>query len=132
MYDKMKAEELEQQRLININQNQPPSTATILRTTEHFEAACVACAKLGLWREALGIYNEVVEIEANGNRKDVSVTENLVLSLIGSCVRAARMRRKQKFTEEDQRKSLDAVREILEGLEQNHGLGLESRYINPL
>jgi len=131
MYDKMKAEESEQQHLINIKERHP-STATVLRITEHFEAASVACSKLGLWREALGIYHEVDEIETNGNRKDVTVTENLILSLVGSCVRASRMRRKQKFSEAEQREPLDAVKEILKGLRQNHGLDLKSRHVNPL
>jgi len=127
IYDKMKAEELEQQQLVR-NKQHHPSTATILRTTEHFEAASVACAKLGLWREALGIYREIVDMGTNGGRKDLDVTDNLMLSLVGACVRAARMRRKQGFAADEQRAPLDAVRDILVRLEVEHGIPLRSSH----
>jgi len=131
MYDKMKAEELEQQHQIQTKQRHP-STATILRTTEHFEAASVAYAKLGLWREVLGIYREIVEKSTIGGRDDLAITDNLILSIVRACVRAAKMRKKQKFNEKEQRAPLDAVKDILDGLEVNHGISLESRHINPL
>ena len=37
----------------------PPPPPPVTRTTAHHEGAMVACAKLGLWREAFRIYDEV-------------------------------------------------------------------------
>jgi hypothetical protein len=48
-------------------QKSPSSRLLINRTNVHFEGALVACAKLGLWREALGIYKDVMAKQGQAN-----------------------------------------------------------------
>lgn len=124
VYDKMKAEEAQQ--TYSATQRYPGTS--IRRSMEHFEAALVACAKLGLWREALGIYREIVENEHK--RRDLTITDNVILSLVGACVRAAKMRQKQNWSIDEQRAPLDSVRDIL--LDENQDIKIGSIHINRL
>jgi len=60
MYEKMKVLEEEGTKSPGSG---AASALKIKRSNIHYEGALQACAKLGLWREALGIYKEVVENE---------------------------------------------------------------------
>ena len=89
------------------------SKILIARHVLHFEAALVSCAKLGLWREALSIYNDVLEIMKRQEEKGMNfntvsyvqtvdgsavkrripkviVTDNMILSIVKACVRGSK------------------------------------------
>lgn len=65
----------------------------IRRTSAHHEAALVATSKLGMWEEALRIYRSVDGSLSSGAASTVGegskVTDNMILSVIGACVRAS-------------------------------------------
>ncbi|GFH61059.1 hypothetical protein CTEN210_17535 [Chaetoceros tenuissimus] len=56
-YNKMRDVEIEQARATS------PSKLKIRRQSIHFHGALVACSKLGLWREAVTIYEEMKHIQ---------------------------------------------------------------------
>ncbi len=68
----------------------------IRRTSAHHEAALVATSKLGMWEEAMRIYrvvegsssSSVAAGESSGG-KGSNVTDNMILSVVGACVRAS-------------------------------------------
>jgi hypothetical protein len=68
------------------------------RTSAHHEAALVAASKLGMWEEALRIYREVEgwspspPPSGGGGEGGVSVTDNMILSVIGACVRGSKVK----------------------------------------
>mmetsp|Transcript_14480 Transcript_14480/g.17609 ORF Transcript_14480/g.17609 Transcript_14480/m.17609 type:complete len:493 (-) Transcript_14480:18-1496(-) len=72
-YNKMKKVELQQRE--DMEKGIVDGKITIQRQVPHFEAALVACAKLGLWREALVIYKEVVDFE--NQRKEASSSSSM-------------------------------------------------------
>ena len=123
-YNKMKSIEENQKEEMNQNNGNGKisSKIVIMRHTVHYEAALVSCAKLGLWREALNIYNEVVDhMEYQKNMKignissklsyvqtvdntmvrkftpKIVVTDNMILSIVSACVRGS----KAKFDQFD-------------------------------
>ncbi len=66
----------------------------VRRTWAHHEAALVAASKLGMWEEAMRIYRVVegssVAGEAlEGGGEGGTVTDNMILSVVGACVRAS-------------------------------------------
>mmetsp|Transcript_23001 Transcript_23001/g.32404 ORF Transcript_23001/g.32404 Transcript_23001/m.32404 type:complete len:252 (+) Transcript_23001:332-1087(+) len=96
------------------------STRGISRDIVHHEAALVACAKLGLWKDALVIFNEVVSTKkhsnaanAPSNRNEVKVTDNMVFSLVSACVRGSKAGKKADLTLEERREPLDALEKVL-------------------
>jgi hypothetical protein len=77
-----------------------------LGLTIHYEGALTACAKLGMWERALGIYQTAETREAVLRKKlsaaskakprlAVQVNDNMVMSLLRACVRASRQRQRQ-------------------------------------
>ncbi|CAB9522114.1 expressed unknown protein [Seminavis robusta] len=112
----------------------------VQRTNLHHEGALVACAKLGLWKKAIAIYKTVQEEERQSRIPNTSVfvTENMVLSLIRACVRASKQHQLQDTDEtelktlEERRAPLDACLEILLEMEEQHGLPLVARHVNPI
>ena len=105
----------------------------VQRTNVHHEGALVACAKLGLWQKAMQIYRDVEEQqERPTSYQKVFVTDNMVLSLIRSCVVASRAPGASKKTAEERRLPLDACLEVLLEMEDKHGLPLVARHLNPL
>ncbi len=112
-YNKMKAIEEEQS-----TGNGSSSKIVIMRHVLHYEAALVSCAKLGLWREALNIFQEVEDkmekqklqsttianaaMETSSTttapttmkRKTskIIVTDNMILSIISACVRGSKIK----------------------------------------
>jgi len=104
----------------------------VQRNNIHYEGALVACAKLGLWQKALYIYNEVEEKQRANNMPKVFVTDNMVLSLIRSCVLASRVTDGGTRTVEERRASLDACLTVLLDMESKHKLPLVARHLNPL
>jgi len=154
-FKKMKGEEEEEIRAMlhmikNGIDNGKPRKLYMRREIVHFEGALVACSKLGLWEDALGIYNEVEKLSLKGKKikKDVVkrrlVTDNMVLSTITACVRASRgmkmsddvipeFRDTEEVEQRQKRKiPLDAARDILSRIEENHNIPVVSRHINPL
>jgi hypothetical protein len=146
-----------------------PNFGQIQRSNVHHEGAMQACAKLGLWQRALEIYHFVYEQEMKEerhsqrtqdnpqkakrqrNEKDekrtsIYVTDDMVLSLVRSTVRASRMRNRQKRKSDDpplspeqeeqeaalRRIPLDTAFEILSTLPEDHNIPLAAYYLNPL
>jgi hypothetical protein len=129
--------------------------------TTHYEGALTACAKPGMWEHAFGIYHKAVDREATLRNKlsaaskakprlAVRVNDNMIMSLLGACVRASRQRKvvqapddadadqavsgssRTRQVQEQQRIPLDAMVEILQEMETRHGLTLTARHLNPV
>lgn len=122
--------------------------------TIHYEGALTACSKLGMWERALEMYHDVEEREAairqklpsaakEDRRLVIQVTDTMVMSLIRACVRACRNHSLARSDDDNvpvdhqtmvdqQRKPLDAMVVILQGLEQKHSLALQARHMNPI
>ena len=65
----------------------------VKRSTAHHEAALVAASKLGLWEEALLIYQNVEKASLGSNNTAATrITDNMVLSLVKASVRASRVK----------------------------------------
>jgi len=173
IYGKMREIELEQeeQRMIiprgdnsnhddeMVGENIDPYR--IQRTTEHFEAALVACAKLGLFREAMKIYQEVLDKVAAKRAKTtmevedtVLLTDSLKIKKSKTEVIAAKRKyvdttrvrvtqnmilslikacvRQRSINEDERIHSLDLVRCVLESLTEKHGVTVEATMVNPI
>jgi len=194
----MKQLELDQRSEIENNGGVLSSSKMVIRRhVVHFEAALVSCSKLGLWREALSIYDDVLSVVeeqrvvqqqiakreslgggmSNSNsvgyvfvktsdatttstvRRKVPriiVTDNMILSIVAACVRGSKRKNiissdvgtvnskgnsntknnKNNIDKEEERKirrePLDAARNILLSMEEQHNILLVSRHINPL
>lgn len=98
----------------------------IEQTAVHHEGAMLACAKLGLWKEALQIYLSVEK----QNKKEI--TDNMILSLIKACVRGCKKLDGEEHSLEERRIPLDEAFKVLETIDENHGIPLVSRHLNPL
>lgn len=117
----------------HLQQHSDQTKLKVPRTNSHHEGALVACAKLGLWKKALQIYQGVEKQQRNqGMYTKVSITDNMVLSLIRACVRRARDLENVGKTVQERRAPLDACTEILLAMEEHHGLPLVARHLNPL
>ena len=152
MYDKMRSIELEQEGEGYNSYASGSKKLLIRRDNAHFEAALVACAKLGLWREAIKIYNEMQEIQnqqqrdeeqsattstpSRASRKAIEVNEYVILSVIKACARGMRYRVKdreyQGFTMQQKRHPLDSARNILQSIEEKYGIRPKSMHVNAL
>lgn len=151
-YDKMRIIEREQEERERIKRESGEGVGgvsgsgrkrlVIRRTTPHHEAAMVSCAKLGLWREAIRIYEEITGRRNHSRDEDalqlkaaVGVTENLVLALVRACVRGSKVKGRvveEEPTVDDRRAPLDKARGVLLSLQKEHGMLLEPRHVNPL
>ena len=122
-YHKMKTlEEEQQQEIQNNNGKLTSSKILIMRHVIHYEAALVSCAKLGLWREALSIFQNVVEVMEKQKRMveeegmnstftsyvqtsdgkmvkrripRIVVTDNMILAIVSACVRGSKVKQIQ-------------------------------------
>mmetsp|Transcript_11068 Transcript_11068/g.16615 ORF Transcript_11068/g.16615 Transcript_11068/m.16615 type:complete len:389 (-) Transcript_11068:376-1542(-) len=92
----------------------------------HHQAALTACAKLGLYREALEILLNVSK-ESRINA-DIKVTESMIASVVKSCVRGSR----SMGDEDDQMRILNYARSVVLKSERAYGVPLSSHLINPL
>ena len=150
-YDLMRKleEEAREARLLS-DPASPPPPPPVTRTTAHHEGAMVACAKLGLWREAFRIYDEVegrVDDEALGDGDGLEssssppssltapapeVTDNMIFSLVKACIRGSKTPEARSSDLETRRAPLDRARGVLIGLEKAHGIPLDGLFVNPL
>jgi hypothetical protein len=157
-YNKMKSIEEEQKKQMDGDgtgkgKGKVTSKLLIVRHVIHFEAALVSCAKLGLWREALSIYQDVVNIMEEQKDMDLNkiqyvqttelatirrrvpkiiVTDNIILSLVSACVKGAKCKVNHNTAEFDKREPLDAARDVLLSMEERYDIPLVSRHINRL
>lgn len=114
-------------------------TSSSSTTTIHHEGALLACAKLGLWQEALSIYSTILAeattttllppqkqqsskkiISKERTVSSATITDNMIFSVIKACVRAKT------------RAPLDAARDILSSIDTKHNIPLTARHVNPL
>jgi hypothetical protein len=121
-----------------------PSKVKIKRENRHFQAALVACAKLGLWREAIFILNEMEEVLqedpsfANNPKKAVTINEYVILSVVKACIRGMKNRlkkdgyHKKQNGQESCRESLDSARDILFSIKQRYNISPSPMLVNPL
>jgi hypothetical protein len=153
-----------------------PSYLNIQRSNSHHEGAMVACAKLGLWQQALEIYHCVYQVEQESQaqfdlaqtqqlpaaaaspkasspsfvaairrsriRRTVHVSDSMISSLVGACVRASQQRAREKGTylspaQEEleaalRRIPLDTALEVLTTIQETHSIPLVARHINPI
>lgn len=147
-----------------------PNFEQIKRSNIHHEGAMQACAKLGLWQRALEIYHYVYEQEMGEGRQKapssssssiaqeqprvrrddkesgVYITDDMVLSLVRSTVRASRLRARKKRKSNDppltpeqeeqeaalRRIPLDTALEILSTMSEDHDIPLVAYYLNPV
>ena len=123
-YDKMRTLEDQEQTAPNTNKK-----ISIQRTTIHHTSALVACSKLGQWKEALRIYNELLAQQQTTNTS-VEITEHMIHAIIRSCVRAAKLLFKQKSPHSHE--PLDAARTILSSMTEKHNVLVTSVHVNPL
>ena len=139
-YDKMRIIEREQEERERIKRESGEGVGgvsgsgrkrlVIRRTTPHHEAAMVSCAKLGLWREAIRIYEEITGRRNHSRDEDalqlkaaVGVTENLVLALVRACVRGSKVKGRvveEEPTVDDRRAPLDKARGVLLSLQVSY------------
>ena len=123
-YDKMRTLEEQEQTASNTNKK-----ISIQRSTIHHTSALVACSKLGQWKEALRIYNEVLS-QHQTTKTSVEITEHMIHAIIRSCVRAAKLQFKQKSPHCHD--PLDAARTILSSMTEKHNILVTSVHVNPL
>jgi pentatricopeptide repeat protein len=123
-----------------LEQDSQDSPLKIERTNVHHEGALLACSKLGLWQEALDIYHHVEKtsttnqtiVATTRRRKAVCITDNMVLSLVSSCVRGSKQMDSMDTSIEERRAPLDAATQVLVEMQDKHGLPLVARHLNPL
>jgi len=172
VYDRMRQIEAEQAS------GQSKRKLRIKRTRGHHEGALVACGKLGLWREALRIYGEVVREEREAmsvlfegdvaedadaatkaairgkvQEKGLGVSDGMIMALVRACVRGSKAKTttttmtatttegktgessessRNELAHKRGREPLDAARDVLLSLEEEHGLHPEPQTVNPL
>ena len=105
------------------------SALRIERNQIHHEGALQACAKLGLWIQALEIFESVREegLEEGG----VGVTDDMVFSLVKACVRGCKKLKGSDSLMEVRRAPLDAAAALLTNVD-SQDFPLVARYLNPL
>lgn len=103
------------------------SVLRIERSLIHHEGALLACAKLGLWKEALDIFKSV----QNDRNQNGGVTDHMVFSLVKACVRGSKKMKASEISLERRRVPLDAVAAVLEDMEWQD-FPLLARHVNPL
>jgi pentatricopeptide repeat protein len=153
-YYKMKEIELEQAEQ-KVGNN--PDHFMIQRQTEHYEAVLVACGKLGLFREAMRIYQDVLDMEEKEDAKVPSpilssnITENRTLKrvsrgeldmktqkdpirptkyMIISLIKSCV--RQKDCSKDEKLSSLDTVRDMLLSLKEKKTIPVESIMVNPI
>jgi pentatricopeptide repeat protein len=118
----------------------------------HYEGALLACAKLGLAVRALEIYRQVeteqaiLQKKSNAASQDllVHVNDNMIMSVIKTCVRASVQRTKTVINDdngevctvllsiEERRATLDGAVQIAAQMEAKHDIPLCAVHLNPL
>jgi len=108
-------------RMEETSRNNANSVLRIERSTSHHEGALLACAKLGLWKKSLELFQGVE-----------TVTDNMVLSVVKACVRASKTLKRENTTVEERKAPLDAAVNILEDVRADQDFPLMARHLNPL
>lgn len=85
----------------------------------HHEGVLVACSKLGYWEKAVSVYDEVRFDSSEGGG---TVTDGMIASLLGACVRGARRDRT--------RRPLDVAAVVLATLHSRHDVPVVARHVN--
>jgi pentatricopeptide repeat protein len=110
------------------------SRVKLKRENIHFEAVLVACGKLGLWKEALFIYNEMLSLSHGGSslpysdiqrREAITIHEHTIMSVVKACIRGMKHDFKKNNGEtriHEQRVPLDSARDILLSMKHRYNL----------
>ena len=106
-------------RMVEQSKSQQGRRLRVRPTTIHHEGALLACAKLGLWKQAQNIYQNNVQSNNDKTVKEEHVlTDNMVYSLVKAGVRGCKkLRRDETLSMEEKRAPLDAVADILRDIE---------------
>lgn len=129
----------------------------VRRSAPHYESAIVAAGKLGLWEEALRIFEDAAGIkftgatlaltsdEPNDSDKDQDgdassvaktrrrrVTDNMILAVVRAAVRGSKSAEMRRMDGESRRVPLDKVRDIILNMEDRYGLPVDASHVNPL
>jgi len=141
-YVKMRdVELLQQMQALQQKKKMTTSTLKIKRENTHFQGALIACAKLGLWREAIFIYQEMldiqldIQIEQNSNQlvtnisPPVDSSTSASVSASASASTATPKRRTRKPIIIDQYMILSIIRACIRGMKYRvqHGENIEQR-----
>jgi len=162
MYSKMRSIEIDQikSEASGADMNAKKPILKIERENTHFESAINACAKLGLWREALFIFYEAKGIEdyqksleddmedkdamedekksltslaqTMKRRKPITITKYMMLSVIESCVKGMKSRNRPASSKKIGSKTEFTIDEIRLPLDKARDLILsEEIHITP-
>ena len=129
----------------------------VRRSAPHYESAIVAAGKLGLWEEALRIFEDAAgtkftgatsaptsdaqndsQNEQDGDSSSVAkkrrrrVTDNMVLAVVRTAVRGSKSAEMRQMDVESRRVPLDKVRDIILHMEDRYGLSVDASHVNPL
>ena len=129
----------------------------VRRSAPHYESAIVAAGKLGLWEEALRIFEDAAgtkftgatsvptsdaqndsQNEQDGDSSSVAkkrrrrVTDNMVLAVVRAAVRGSKSAEMRQMDVESRRVPLDKVRDIILHMEDRYGLSVDASHVNPL
>ena len=134
----------------------------VRRSAPHYESAIVAAGKLGLWEEALRIFEDAAgssdrkkytgatssasatSEEPNSFQKDQNsassgtkkrrrrVTDNMVLAVVRAAVRGSKSAEMRQLDVEARRVPLDKVRDIILCMEDFYDLSVDASHVNPL
>lgn len=94
----------------------------------HYEGAFVACSKLGLWRDALDILQDVECVMEEKN--DVYVNDAMIMAFVKACVRGSK--RDKSLSTKEKRKSLDVARDFLNSIEKKYNIQVSPKHLLPL
>jgi pentatricopeptide repeat protein len=103
------------------------SMLRIERSWIHHEGALLACAKLGYWKEAIAIFQNVKAQESSKG----GVTDNMIFSIVKAAVRGSKSLKASEASLLKRRKPLDEVRTVLNEMEWRD-FPIRARHMNPL
>jgi len=132
----------------------------VRRSAPHYESAIVAAGKLGLWEEALRIFEDAA---GNSHRKKYTgateasdddpryisqkeqpgassvtekrrrrVTDNMILAVVRAAIRGSKSAEMRQMDVESRRVPLDRVRDVILDMEDRYGIPVDSSHVNPL
>ena len=133
----------------------------VRRSAPHYESAIVAAGKLGLWEEALRIFEDAAgnlhrkkytgataggdhtkadsQTEQQGALSSETkklrrrrVTDNMVLAVVRAAIRGGKLAEMRKMDVDSRRVPLDRVRDIVLSMEDRYGILVDATHVNPL
>ena len=136
-------------------------TVKVRRSAPHYESAIVAAGKLGLWEEALRIFEDAAgnlhrkkytgaaatsdddtktdsQTEQQGaassetKKRRRRVTDNMVLAVVRAAIRGSKSAEMRKMHVDSRRVPLDRVRDIVLSMEDRYGILVDATHVNPL